>query len=239
MQSNDEWLAQFSSQIGQGIDTARKGKSDQWISDRTARFGDRISRTAISEYRRGKRKAMPVTDLFQIAAALGVPPVTLLFPGLPDSPVLFLPSEGAATALDVLFWVTGERRSIPVNVDLLFDMSTGEPMGEVEGLREYRLDPATWINPLHDSWESGEKSTEYELLESSREIAHTFAEYNSESESFNELVKTGGDKWNALLKAQMNHFQELNDRIKVLEQQIQELGGVIQDETITQYEDEE
>ena len=62
-----------------------------WLAERTAELGHPISRTAISEYETGKRKAIPVTDLIVIGAALEVPPLQLLYPMPSSTEVAYLP----------------------------------------------------------------------------------------------------------------------------------------------------
>lgn len=118
-----EWSAELSEQIGTAIKTWRGNRSDQWISDRTRELGNHVSRTAVSEYRRGVRKSMPVGDLLVIAAALDVPPVALIFPGLPDGEVVALPGK-QSTATDAVRWFCGDT------VFLTRDYRTETDMGD-------------------------------------------------------------------------------------------------------------
>lgn len=104
---SSSWNESLSEQIGAAIDLWRGEHSDQWITDRCRDLGNPISRTAVSEYRRGIRKTMPVADLLVLAAALEVPPVMLLFPGLPDGNVTALPGR-QSTAIDAVRWFVGD-----------------------------------------------------------------------------------------------------------------------------------
>lgn len=108
MQSPENWAEAFTKTIGHAIDQARHGKSDQWIADQTKELGQPISRTAISEYRRGVRKNVPVTDLIVIARVLRVPPIYLLFPNLPEGPSFPFPGQPDTAAVDGMRWFTGE-----------------------------------------------------------------------------------------------------------------------------------
>lgn len=128
MDSKD-WSERLTAQIGQGIEQCRGKRSDQWIADKTAEMGHPLSRSAISEYRRGIRKTMPVADWLVIAAALGVPPVALLFPNLPDGEVELLPDRKEVVAFDALQWVTGERSTMPKGTEPLFEIDTGKFLG--------------------------------------------------------------------------------------------------------------
>lgn len=108
MQSPENWAEAFTKTIGHAIDQARHGKSDQWIANQTKELGQPISRTAISEYRRGVRKNVPVTDLIVIARVLRVPPIYLLFPNLPEGPSFPFPGQPDTAAIDGMRWFTGE-----------------------------------------------------------------------------------------------------------------------------------
>lgn len=108
MQAPENWAEAFNQTICHAIDQARNGKSDQWIADQTKEIGHPISRTAVSEYRRGVRKNVPVTDLIVIARVLRVPPIYLLFPHLPEGPSFPFPGQPDTAAVDGMRWFTGE-----------------------------------------------------------------------------------------------------------------------------------
>lgn len=101
------WASETTARIGEQIRLHRQGRPAMWLADRTAELGHPISRTAISEYETGKRKAISVTDLVTIAAALEIPPVTLIYPHLPDGPVEVLPSV-QSTSIAAAQWFSGQ-----------------------------------------------------------------------------------------------------------------------------------
>lgn len=228
MQSNESWVENLAKQIGKGIDSARGKHSDQWIADRTAMLGHPMSRTAISEYRRGKRKIVPVTDLFVIAAALGVPPVALLFPGLPDARSELIPATDKPVAFDALQWVTGERQTLPEGFDVLFDIESGEMMGVVEGCREYRKS-LEHHGGVFDLNHENEPSREKQLIDACRELSSIFEELHKLSSSaFVDFADSMSQEHRtASLKMHMELVQKYHDRCAEIENRIQILGGII------------
>lgn len=109
MQSDETWGERMAKQLSNGIEMYRRGRSDQWIADQATALGHPMSRTAISEYRRGKRKVVPITDLLALAAALEVAPIELLFPTYPIEEVEYLPGIKAEGST-VVGWFIGEKK---------------------------------------------------------------------------------------------------------------------------------
>lgn len=136
MQSN-KWAETFTKQVGRGIDQARGNKSDQWISRRTKELSHPLSRTAVSEYRRGVRKSIPITDLMVLAAALEVPPVAILFPDLATAPTEALPGE-FLPSIEALHWFTGEQGKPLQRKDHLFSKVPVTKF-HTEDSREFKL----------------------------------------------------------------------------------------------------
>lgn len=236
MQAN-EWEQRLTVQLGKGIDKARHGKSDQWIADRTEQLGHHISRTAISEYRRGLRKTMPVTDWLVISAAIGVPPVSILFPGVPDAPVELLPVSDEPVAFDALRWVTGERQSFPEGIDVLLSVETGEMMGHATGRREYRSSLGDTPG-MHDRYESNDYSPEYQALRLAREMHDLFMEYSNEGDEIWKMLQGESipkDVREGIMEQYTKKIQERHAKLAELEEQIKQFGGEIADETITEY----
>jgi hypothetical protein len=60
----------------------------------------------------GRKRSLDIAELLILAAALGVPPVTLLFPDLPDGDVEVLPGE-FVSSIAALLRFTGERDPDP------------------------------------------------------------------------------------------------------------------------------
>lgn len=240
MQSYSDWVVSFTEQIGRGIEKARIGRSDQWISQQTEKLGHPISRTAISEYRRGVRKVMPVTDWLTISAALGVPPISLLFPDLPDGEVQLFPVV-TSNSFDALRWVTGERRTVPNSSDALFDVNTFELMGVTEGIRGYTRsneDSNGFKLPEHDD---KTPPRELRLLRLIRELSSIYRRYAEESSrTWDELnSKLPKEVLEGYISARMKILDELSETKTEIEKQIKELGGVIREEKVTPVGDED
>lgn len=235
------WEQRLLSQVGEAIDNARHGKSDQWIADRTAVLGHPLTRTAISEYRRGVRKTMPISDWLILSAALGVPPVTLLFPGLPDRQVELLPISAGPVALDALQWVTGERATIPEGADILFNVESGDPAGAVQGKRDY-LDGDPSIGGPYERYGVDDhgfpnSGPEDRLLYYCRELAGIYAELHRERRLQWAFVVDAPDDVKASYYERANQkLVELNERKSRLEEDIKRLGGTIASEEITQHD---
>ena len=96
--------------IAAAIKSARANRSAQWLADETERLGYPISRAAIANYESGRKKGLDVAELLVLAAALRIPPLTLLFPQLPDGPVELLPGV-ETTSWDAAAWFSGEASS--------------------------------------------------------------------------------------------------------------------------------
>jgi transcriptional regulator with XRE-family HTH domain len=73
------------------INRLRRGRSGQWLSDRTHELGYRVSRAVISDLETGRRRYLTTAELLVIAAALDVAPVALLYPGPYDEEIEALP----------------------------------------------------------------------------------------------------------------------------------------------------
>jgi transcriptional regulator with XRE-family HTH domain len=88
---SDSWADETTARIAAEIKRLRGERSGQWLSDRTAELGHRVSRSTISEIETGRRKSITVTDLVLLAAALSTAPVALLYPGPYDEVTDVLP----------------------------------------------------------------------------------------------------------------------------------------------------
>ena len=87
--------------------SARGDRSAQDIADRTEELGCPVTRSVIANFENGRKKSLDVCELMILAAAVGVPPVALLFPTLPDGPVEALPGQ-EIKAIAALRWFTAE-----------------------------------------------------------------------------------------------------------------------------------
>ncbi|MFI7496241.1 helix-turn-helix domain-containing protein [Kocuria sp. M4R2S49] len=116
----DDWGTTTTHRIGKNVAETRKRKkmSAQTLADLCEARGIPMKRTSIANLENGRRDSVTVTDLMAIAAALEVPPVTLMFPtdqaGLE---VEVLPNNSAMT-FDALTWFTGETTITPGDPDI-------------------------------------------------------------------------------------------------------------------------
>lgn len=108
-----EWATELVRRIGAHAKTLRGTNSAQWLSDRTAELGMRISPSVIARLDSGHRgDVLSVPELFVLAAALDVAPLDLLAAGAPDGEVDLLPGRTVAVS-ELLDWVTGDRPLVP------------------------------------------------------------------------------------------------------------------------------
>jgi transcriptional regulator with XRE-family HTH domain len=105
-----DWVEDLHRRIAAAIKAARGNRPAQWLADETKRLGYPISRAAIANYESGRKKGLDVAELLVLAAALRIPPLTLLFPQLPDGTVELLPGTGT-TSWDAAAWFSGEASS--------------------------------------------------------------------------------------------------------------------------------
>lgn len=228
----------MATQIGEGIDRARRGRSDQWIAGRTQALGHALSRTAVSEYRRGKRKTISVTDLFAIAGALGVPPVTILFPGLPDGRVRLLPVLGEVNAFDALRWATGERQTFPKESEKVLSFDADKPESRVEGLREYRRSLEYNCGP-YDLQNEDNLSPEMQILSAGRDLERLLRDARKMEDelTLDRYGATSNEKQREALRRHVEFIEQIRQQVDSLEAKIVELGGMISEERVTQSEE--
>lgn len=235
MQSK-EWHEEIIANIGRAMEKARDGKSDRWIAERTDHMGNPLSRTAVSEYRRGVRRSISVADWLTLAAALGVPPISLLLPELPDGTVDLLPALGEVNQFDALLWISGERQTLPDSSDLLFSLADGEPMGEVSGRREYRSSIEWNQGPL-DLRNEQEPSREMQLLSAVHELRKVLAEVQEIRSPFDVFERLGDEAAKRqAVDLYIKQLQEKQKDVEKIEARILKLGGVIREEQVLEYD---
>ncbi len=90
-----EWSERFTLGVARQIKHYREAKnwSFQQLADACTDLGYRTIRTTLANLENGRRKSITVHEMLVIAEALEVPAVQLLFPGLPDSQVEYLPGR--------------------------------------------------------------------------------------------------------------------------------------------------
>lgn len=107
------WDQRMVSSVGKHVKAIREAKSPklsaQGLADRVSELGYPYSRSQLVNLEYGRKKTFEVAELIAIAEALDVAPVEVLFPGLPDGEVEYLPGR-TARALDALKHFTGEGK---------------------------------------------------------------------------------------------------------------------------------
>lgn len=78
------WPAELTRHIASRIKALRGDRSAQWLSDRTAELGHRVSRSTISEIETGKRQTISIDALLVLSWALHVSPIEFI--GFTDGP---------------------------------------------------------------------------------------------------------------------------------------------------------
>jgi len=90
---SEDWAERLTKRIGEEIKRLRGDRSGQWLSDRTAELGHRVSRSTISEIETHRRKSITAADLVILAAALDTAPVALVYPPPYNEDVEALPGK--------------------------------------------------------------------------------------------------------------------------------------------------
>ncbi|WP_256820105.1 helix-turn-helix domain-containing protein [Dietzia sp. Die43] len=120
-----EWAARQVALVGENVARLRHslGLSAVQLATRTAEHGYPITRGTIAKLEGGHRGGkLDMAEVQVLAAALEVPPVELLFAGLPDESTEVLP-EVWVPAWEAMRWFTGEARGannpVPTRTDLI------------------------------------------------------------------------------------------------------------------------
>lgn len=110
--SGDGWHRATAKRIGEQVAKRRKeaGMTAQGLAERCKELGVPIHRTTITKIE-GGRSRFDLGELLILAAALDVPPILLLYPGLPDEAVEVIPGE-TVTSWDAYEWATGVAPSL-------------------------------------------------------------------------------------------------------------------------------
>jgi len=112
-QQAKDWQLEWAARIGKAVQARRK-ELDLTASDlalRTKQLGYPMTRSTIARIENNHRAGkMDVAEVAVLAMALGIPPVMLLYPGLPHTSYRYLPT-GQHYAIEALRWFTGESGS--------------------------------------------------------------------------------------------------------------------------------
>lgn len=111
--TQSSWSTETTQRIADAIRAQRGSNSAQWLSDRTAELGFRVARSRISDLETGRRNRIDVTELIVLAKALGIPPLLLLYPGVPGEIIDAIPqidgAPSATTSIAAAQWFSGEQ----------------------------------------------------------------------------------------------------------------------------------
>lgn len=109
--STGNWPEELTKAVVEQIRRYRqeRGLSYQQLADRCTDLGYPTGRTTLANLEAHKRKSLTLHELIVLAAALEVPPVELMFPGIPDGEFQILPNK-SQNAWDALKWFTGETK---------------------------------------------------------------------------------------------------------------------------------
>lgn len=108
--AQEPWGKEFTDRVGAEVARRRAALdlSAQQVADRTAELGHAVSRSVVSDLGNPRRPSrLTVPDWLVLAAALEVPPLALLFPGLPANTVEPLP-DWTVPAQRAFDWAFGD-----------------------------------------------------------------------------------------------------------------------------------
>ena len=96
--TNKPWARETTERVASELKRLRAEHTVQWLSDRTAELGHRISRSRISDLERGDRGGpLGVAELIVLAKALRIPPLLLLYPAMSAGEVEVLAGHRASS----------------------------------------------------------------------------------------------------------------------------------------------
>lgn len=103
----DEWHRATAERVGGAVAKARRvaGLSAQALADRCAELGAPIHRVTVTKIENGRAR-FDLGELLILAQALDVPPMTLVYPDMPDGEVEVLPGV-IQTSWEAYRWATG------------------------------------------------------------------------------------------------------------------------------------
>lgn len=126
--TREQWRAESVARIGAAVQRIRRaaGMSQEELAQRIG-----STRNAIQNMEGGRKSTFDVLDLMEIANALEVPPILLLFPNLPDGQLTALPETDTVASHRAFRWFTGEAN--------LFGSSADRCLRLLEYVRKYVL----------------------------------------------------------------------------------------------------
>ncbi|MGW1000770.1 helix-turn-helix domain-containing protein [Streptomyces sp. NPDC002520] len=105
-----DWSARLALSVAREVRRHRqaKGWSAQQLSDRCAEIGMPIQRSVLANLESGRRTTVTIAEISVLAAALEVPPLSLVYPAGYEKVVEGLPGRHG-DAYDWAFWFSGEE----------------------------------------------------------------------------------------------------------------------------------
>ncbi|MBI9000049.1 helix-turn-helix domain-containing protein [Corynebacterium sp. CCM 9185] len=194
------------------------------LADRTRALGYPITRAAISKIENNLRNGkLDLAEVIVLSAALEVPPVAMIYTGLPNTLQDVLPDR-EVPAWDALRWFTGEANGLPEGWDPLFDLATGDA-GALAMRYEYKA-PPIYQRPEND---------EYRLIELCREFTRELhAAYKSTSAA--SFLHNTDPEW-------FERFKEVVDaadkRLSKITDQLELLGANLEEEPLQTFDEDE
>lgn len=138
MTTNEQavWRDEVNARIARAIKAARGDRSAQVIADETARLGLPLTRDTLANIENGRKKSVDIPELLVLAKALGVPPLSLIYPDLVDVEVRALPCH-TATAGDAALEFCGYGDD---DMRMLFDLYDAREQYERYGLSDNEIE---------------------------------------------------------------------------------------------------
>jgi hypothetical protein len=75
-----DWAEEQAHRVAQEVRRLRGKRSTQWLSDRTAELGYRVSRSVVADLENGRRRYVTTAELIVLALALKTAPIALMYP---------------------------------------------------------------------------------------------------------------------------------------------------------------
>ncbi|MEV0105566.1 helix-turn-helix domain-containing protein [Nocardia sp. NPDC050799] len=105
------WDVELAERVGKAVKRLREQETPKLsaarLAERTEKCGYTMTKAQVSDLELGRKKTITVPELITLALALGVPPVQLLYPELPDGPVSIWP-DTVCPSVEALQWFSGD-----------------------------------------------------------------------------------------------------------------------------------
>jgi transcriptional regulator with XRE-family HTH domain len=135
-ESAKQWQKDLALRVGASVQARRKKLklTAAALAERTSELGYPISRVAVGKIETGHREGkLDLAELVVLAAALGLPPVMLIYPDLPHGSVEVLPGC-EREAMDALAWFSGDSPQLAFRITERFGMAQQDVVDAAEPL---------------------------------------------------------------------------------------------------------